>query len=64
MVLERALRDGVLVLTMNRPEHRNALNRDLFRELGRAFVREFSIGIGRYERSLLGTSRKLEAGPT
>src|SRR5436189_132703 len=38
MVLDRALRDGVLVLTMNRPEHRNALNRDLFRELGHAFV--------------------------
>jgi enoyl-CoA hydratase len=38
MVLERALHDGVLVLTMNRPEHRNALNRDLFRELGNAFV--------------------------
>ncbi len=26
------------MLTMNRPEHRNALNRDLFRELGNAFV--------------------------
>jgi len=38
MVLERALRDGVLVLTMNRPEQRNALNRDLFREIGQAFV--------------------------
>ncbi len=38
MVLDRALRDGVLVLTMNRPEHRNALNRDLYRELGHAFV--------------------------
>ena len=38
MVLDRALRDGVLVLTMNRPEQRNALNRDLFRELGHAFV--------------------------
>jgi enoyl-CoA hydratase len=38
MVLERALSDGVLVLTMNRPEQRNALNRDLFRELGDAFV--------------------------
>jgi len=38
MVLETALSDGVLVLTMNRPEHRNALNRDLYRELGRAFV--------------------------
>ena len=38
MVLERALRDGVLVLTMNRPEQRNALNRDLFRAIGQAFV--------------------------
>ena len=38
MVLERALRDGVLVLTMNRPEQRNALNRDLFRAIGSAFV--------------------------
>ena len=32
MVLERALSNGVLVLTMNRPERRNALNRDLLRE--------------------------------
>jgi enoyl-CoA hydratase len=38
MVLEAALSDGVLVLTMNRPEHRNALNRELYREIGRAFV--------------------------
>ena len=38
MVLETALSDDVLVLTMNRPEHRNALNRDLYREIGRAFV--------------------------
>ncbi len=38
MVLDRALRDGVLVLTMNRPERRNALNRDLFRAIGDAFV--------------------------
>jgi enoyl-CoA hydratase len=38
MVLDRALRDGVLVLTMNRPERRNALDRDLFREIGNAFV--------------------------
>jgi enoyl-CoA hydratase/carnithine racemase len=38
MVLDRALSNGVLVLTMNRPERRNALNRDLFREIGNAFV--------------------------
>ena len=38
MVLERALSNGVLVLTMNRPERRNALNRDLFRAIGDAFV--------------------------
>jgi enoyl-CoA hydratase/carnithine racemase len=38
MVLDRALLDGVLVLTMNRPERRNALNRDLYREIGDAFV--------------------------
>jgi enoyl-CoA hydratase len=38
MVLETALSDGVLVLTMNRPEARNALNRDLYRAIGEAFV--------------------------
>jgi enoyl-CoA hydratase len=38
MVLERALHGGVLVLTMNRPEQRNALDRDLHRALGQAFV--------------------------
>src|SRR3954468_20254644 len=38
MVLETALSDGVLVLTMNRPEARNALNRDLYRAIGDAFV--------------------------
>jgi enoyl-CoA hydratase len=38
MVLERALSNGVLILTMNRPERRNALDRDLFRAIGDAFV--------------------------
>ncbi len=38
MVLDTALSDGVLVLTMNRPEARNALNRDLYRAIGTAFV--------------------------
>src|ERR1044071_4336465 len=38
MELETALSDGVLVLTMNRPEARNALNRDLYRAIGEAFV--------------------------
>jgi enoyl-CoA hydratase len=38
VVLETALSDGVLVLTMNRPEARNALNRDLYRAIGEAFV--------------------------
>jgi enoyl-CoA hydratase len=38
MVLDTARRGAVLVLTMNRPERRNALDRHLYRELGRAFV--------------------------
>jgi enoyl-CoA hydratase len=38
VVLEAALSDGVLVLTMNRPEARNALNRELYRAIGQAFV--------------------------
>jgi enoyl-CoA hydratase/carnithine racemase len=38
MVLQRALSNGVLVLTMNRPERRNALDRELFRAIGDAFV--------------------------
>jgi enoyl-CoA hydratase len=38
MVLDIARRGTVLVLTMNRPERRNALDRRLYRELGQAFV--------------------------
>jgi enoyl-CoA hydratase/carnithine racemase len=38
MVLDTAHRGAVLVLTMNRPERRNALDRQLYRALGQAFV--------------------------
>ncbi|MFN8026952.1 MAG: enoyl-CoA hydratase-related protein [Acidimicrobiia bacterium] len=38
MVLDRAHHGAVLVLTMNRPESRNALNPALYRALGEAFV--------------------------
>jgi enoyl-CoA hydratase len=37
MVLDIARRNQVLVLTMNRPERRNALDRHLYRALGEAF---------------------------
>jgi enoyl-CoA hydratase/carnithine racemase len=35
-VLLRDLRDGVLFLTLNRPKRKNALNAELFSEIGRA----------------------------
>ncbi|MCS7058190.1 MAG: enoyl-CoA hydratase-related protein [Meiothermus sp.] len=39
-VLLRELKDGVLTLTLNRPEAINALTTEMLRELGKAFAKE------------------------